>query len=59
MRCYCGPADDESLNRLVTDDKLTPGDADAIRDFRQFLTVVASGDKTAIRAAVRQAMGEQ
>lgn len=40
MRCYCGPGDDESLAKLVDAGELTPGDADAVARFRDFLVSV-------------------
>jgi hypothetical protein len=37
MRCYVGSGDDDELDALVEAGQLHPGDADAIRNFRDFL----------------------
>ena len=37
LRCYHGVGTDAELDELVKQERLTPCDADAIRDFREFL----------------------
>lgn len=56
MRCYRGAGDDESLDRLVMLDELTPGDADAIRRFREFLLSVRPGARVTEVAALAREM---
>lgn len=44
MHCYYGAGTDEELDELVTQGLMTLGDADAIREFREFLREKAAND---------------
>lgn len=44
LRCYHGSATDAELDQLVADGRLAVGDADAIREFRDFLKAKVAKD---------------
>lgn len=44
MTCWAGPVDDASLDRAVADGALLPGDADAVREFRDELRALGPAE---------------